>query len=343
MPDIILQLRQNLRPHAHTIQLAASYLLIIMTMSISFSVVTYHTSAQEIGRQLPPGRAYSQLDILDSDAFRDYLQDRLSDGRHELLVRLVALNGFVLILGAFISYVLARRTLEPIEEALEAQSRFAADASHELRTPLATIHTENEVALRNPKLTLARSKALLKSNLEEVTRLQQLSEGLLHLARDDGKLPSLSSVSLSDVTREAINKLYREAQSKRIVIEDKVGDIRAHANSVSLEQIITILLDNAIKYSPDNTSISVTAKRQGKEVLLNVTDQGVGIAADDLSRIFTRFYRVDPSRTSRRVSGHGLGLALAAKLAQQQNGQITVTSKPGKGSTFVVHLMPNKS
>jgi len=76
---------------------------------------------------------------------------------------------------------------------------------------------------------------------------------------------------------------------------------------------------------------------------VSIADQGVGIAAEDLSRIFTRFYRVDPSRTSRRVSGHGLGLALAAKLAQQQNGQITVTSKPGKGSTFVVHLMPNKS
>jgi len=321
------------------LQLAASYLLIIMIMSISFSAVLYHTSAREIGRQLPPNSFYGQYPDADPDRFTNYFENRISTGQHELAVRLVILNIFVLILGAFLSYVLARRTLEPIEEAMDTQSRFASDASHELRTPLAAIQAENEVALRNPKLSLARAKALLASNLEEVTRLQDLSDGLLKLAHADVDEPlQLTAVSLSAAVSDAMNHCLKAAQAKNLAIDDQVPDLSLLANQQGLRQILNILLDNAIKYSPAGTTITLSGGMHNKQGFITVKDQGIGIAGNDLEHIFERFYRADQSRTSQQVSGHGLGLALADKIAGQLHGTITVKSTLGKGSEFTVSL-----
>ncbi len=338
MKQQLRALRQFLQPHARTIQLAASYLLIIMVMSISFSAVIYHTSAREIGRQLPPKSMYNQYISNDSDPFLEFLEARISAGRHELFIRLLLLNLFVLGVGAMISYILARRTLEPIEEALEAQSRFASDASHELRTPLASIQAENEVALRNTRLTLARAKELLASNLEEVTHLQRLSDGLLHLARQESYTVKTEPISLSDITQECINHSLRSAEGKHISIEDNVRDTMVYANASGLEQIINILLDNAIKYSPEHSTITLSSGTSGKEGSVQIHDQGPGISPKDLPHIFERFYRADPARSSQQVSGHGLGLALAEKLITQQDGRIDVKTKPGSGATFTVVL-----
>ena len=329
-------LRLRFKPYTQTFRLAASYLAIIMIMSLGFSAVIYHTSAQEIGRQLPPNSLYEQIDNNDQNIFDDFFRQRISHGQHELFVRLTYINIVVLLSGAAVSYVLARRSLEPIEEAMAAQSRFASDASHELRTPLAAIQTENEVALRNPKLTLVRSKEILASNLEEVTRLQALSDGLLRLAREDSRDIVLAPIALADVVEEAISHYQKPAQRKHITIVPKVGSLVVHADRPGLVQVLDILLDNAIKYSPAKTTITVSGTRRGKDGLLSVTDEGPGISGKDLPLIFDRFYRADASRTSQQVSGHGLGLALAQKIVEQSGGSIDVKSKLGKGAKFTV-------
>src|SRR3989344_9182614 len=160
------------------------YLAIVVAVSTSSSVAIYHFSSNDLRRGvqrqiefysqvLSPeeSRAYSRLRLAQLETDQQHLRDRL------LLFNLLVLAG-----GGIASYGLARKTMRPLEDALEAQTRFTGDASHELRTPLSVMKTEIEVAMRDPKLTLPESKNLLKSNLEEVGRLKSLAEGLLALA-----------------------------------------------------------------------------------------------------------------------------------------------------------------
>lgn len=319
-------------------RLAASYLAIIMLMSVGFSVIFYNTSSHELQRKLPPPTIFYRVSDNDQLGYERYVDNRVNEARKHLMLNLVLVNLLTLGAGSAVSYLLARRTLEPIEQAIEAQARFASDASHELRTPLAAIQTENEVALRKDSLSLERARELLQSNVEEVKKLRELAEGLLRLAREDRHELEIKPVSLADVTTEAMNRVLKSAQAKNITITDEVGAVKALGDQPSLVQILAVLLDNAIKYSAEGQNVTVTASAKGKQAQLSVIDEGQGIAAADLPHIFDRFYRADSSRSSQHESGYGLGLSIAYKIIQQHNGTITVTSAPGRGSTFTIKL-----
>src|SRR3989344_196465 len=153
-------------------KLTAGYLAIIMALSIGFSVALYHISSNELARsaQLPVD-LYSVVFGPDNTTDINNLRlDQLEKDRSRLKLNLLLFNITVLVIGGGVSYILARRTLVPIEEALEMQKRFTGDASHELRTPLTALQTEIEVALRSHSLTKAETVDILKSNLEEVTK-----------------------------------------------------------------------------------------------------------------------------------------------------------------------------
>lgn len=328
-----------------TARLAASYLLIIMVMSLSFSLVSYNTSSRALGRQLPPDSLYQ--DDHPDDGFSPYprvnayLKDRIDEGRHALLGRFILVNILVLAGGGALSYYLARRTLKPIEDSMEAQSQFISDASHELRTPLTSIQTTNEVALRNKKLDIAGARTVLGQNVEEVEKLKVLTDGLLNLARQDtqgGSNTTFQPVNLQDATSEAMNRVMQLALDKDIAIEDKTQPTMALGNQQTLIQALVILLDNAIKYSPKATTIHIETTKRTKQAQISVHDQGPGIRPYDLRKIFDRFYRADQSRSNQHVAGNGIGLALAKKIVEQQHGEIGVTSAAGKGSTFIIRL-----
>lgn len=316
------------RLRSTTVRLALSYLAVIMITSLGFSVLFYRTIMPDSPQRLMPGTP--EIVRQESLNYYHYIQRRM-------LTRLALLNGGVLVGGSFLSVYLARRTLRPIERAMEAQSRFTSDASHELRTPLAAIKAENEVALRKSGLTLPRAKQLLQSNLEEITRLQQLSEGLLRLTSGRHDMP-VQPVWLDEVGNDAMNHVIKLAQAKDIAIEDTVPHVQVLADAQTLAQSIVILLDNAIKYSPAKSTIHMQGKSSGKHILLEVRDEGIGIAASQVSHIFDRFYRADRSRTSQSVSGYGLGLSIAKQLVEQQHGQIAVVSELDAGSTFTIRL-----
>lgn len=320
-----------------TVRLAVSYLAIIMTMSIGFSCVFFNTSAKELNRPIPNKPLF-----MVGDGHRDYLQQyfdqRADQGRQHLLGNLVLLNIGALAAGTYISYMLARRTLEPIERAMEAQSRFTSDASHELRTPLAAIQAENEVALRKTDLTLPRAKELLHSNLEEVIRLRDLSDGLLQLARSDAKELEHHAVHLAEVMTEALNRIVKLAQAKDIAVDDLVQDVVVSGDKRLLTQAVVILLDNAIKYSPEKSTIHLSVAVDAQLAVVRVRDEGPGIVAADQQRIFERFYRVDQSRTQHKTPGHGLGLSIARKIVEQHDGRISVDSVAGRGTTFIILL-----
>lgn len=327
--------------HSAALKLTLWYLALIMAISLVFSVSLYRVSAADLERNARRQIGYFN-NFLPPDDLNNYsiLRQRQLDDDHQHLRRnLVLFNVLVLAAGGGASYLLARRTLRPIEQALASQSRFAADASHELRTPLAALQTENEVALRNPDLTKKQAVALLKSNLEEVGKLGALAEGLLRLAKQNGRIESASAVSLKDVAAQAASRLDKAAQSKKIKIIDKTKPVLAKGEQGSLVDALAVFIDNAIKYSPSGSAITLST-RGGKEASLIVKDSGQGIAAIDLPHIFERFYRTDGSRNKSGSGGYGLGLALANKIALAHGGHIEVTSTLGHGSTFTLHLPP---
>jgi signal transduction histidine kinase len=226
---------------------------------------------------------------------------------------------------------------------VDEQNRFIGDASHELRTPLTSLKTAMEVTLRDKNLSLLNAKKTIKESITEINRLQSLSEGLLQLTqyqKPNGNL-QFQKVILSEVIEEAIKKIEPLAKQKVITIDYKVEGYEINGNKFGLIDLLVILLDNAVKYSHKNTTVTITSHKTDRLVLLSVNDQGVGIAEKDLPHIFDRFYRADSARTKTAEGGYGLGLSIAKKIVEAHHGTIAVESRLGQGSKFTV-LLPIK-
>lgn len=319
------------------IRLTAWYVAIIMAISLLFSFWVYNQSQHELQFGLDRVVRIGPFGEVSGGAVRTIIDEHLDYSRRRLIVRLVSFNLIILAVGAAGSYWLAKRTMKPIEEAVEAQHRFTADASHELRTPLSAMKSEIEVGLRDKKLTKEEAISLLQSNLEEVDRLGSLAEGLLALTQTDSA-PALVPVSLEDVAAKVAKRLQPLADAKSIEVKRQLEPVIVSAEELAVDKIIGILLDNAIKYSPEKTTITIRTYQEDGHGYLEVKDQGIGIKATELPHIFDRFYRADSSRSKTRVAGHGLGLSIAQRLAENLNGQIEVTSTPAKGSIFMLTL-----
>lgn len=319
------------------------YVAIVMVISMGFSVFIYNQTATQLRQDfIPRGRV--MMDI--GDPFTGSIRDRVQElfeqqydvATDHLRARLIIINLFVLGAATLASYFLAKRTLWPIEESLEEQRRFTADASHELRTPLTAMRSEIEVALRNANTKPEEHADILRSNLEEIHRLEQLSRGLLRLARSevDAKGVTWETVPVSAVVDDAIRQVMPHADKKHITIDrvDIAGSWRGDKHS--FVELLVILLDNAIKYSDAQTTVRIAGESSGRNVSVRVQDHGIGIKASDLPHIFDRFYRADSSRTKNTVDGYGLGLPIAKQITERFDGKIAVASTIDEGSTFTL-------
>ncbi|MEO5949385.1 MAG: HAMP domain-containing sensor histidine kinase [Candidatus Saccharimonas sp.] len=321
------------------LRLTGTYLIIIMTMSILFSAIFYSTAARELDRSpRPGGMGLNSYMLQNGDDIRDYLSQRADEGRASLLGQLIIINIMMLGVGALISYLLAERTLKPIEDNMEAQSQFVTDASHELRTPLTAIRTTNEVALRDKKLSIAQARQVIEENIFDITRLQELTDSMLGLLKDDDKMLFKQDIDLQRVVSDAMNAVVPQALEKHIKIEDSVADVSLQGSHQGLAQLVTILLDNAVKYSPKKSTIAVSSIQTAKQVTLTIQDRGMGMDRATIDQIFTRFYRADKARTQHGTKGYGLGLPIAKKIVDVHNGKIHVESTIGEGTTFRVEL-----
>lgn len=317
-----------------TFQLTAWYLGILVAISLLFSIVIYSISLGEVRTRI----GFIQGNLSISQSKYDVLRElQIRETEANLIASLSITNLVIWVAGGFGSYYLARRTLRPIEEAHEAQSRFTSDASHELRTPLASMKTELEVALRDPNLTAEETRELLTSNLEEVNKLTSLSQMLLQLSHLEHTKLKQERVDLEAATKSVIKRLDKAGQ--RIKQEGKPR--RVFANSASVEELLTILLDNALKYSPPDSVVTVRFVSQRHMAGFEVINSGKGIPEKDLPHIFDRFYRVDTSRTGGEKKGYGLGLSLAKKIVQLHGGELSVSS--GSDMTTFRVLLPNLS
>jgi len=325
-----------------TLKLTAWYLIILVTICLLFSFIIYEISTSEISSRLERLQirvegSSQTLTLPGPVTLNDIRVNQTREAKASIFVGLVYMNLAVITLGGFGSYLLARRSLKPIEAAHEAQSRFASDASHELRTPLAIMKSEIQVAMRDPSLRSKDYKELLESNLEEVDKLTDLSQSLLQLSRlDYVRLRRSERVDVVKTIKKAAKSLKIEPDRLKYTLPDTT--ITIDGNESTLGDLFRILLDNAVKYSPAASSIGVSLTSNGRTCKIMVSNEGDGINAKDLARIFDRFYRTEKSRNSAHAAGYGLGLSLAKEIVNLHDGSISAVSTPGKTTSFTVTL-----
>jgi heavy metal sensor kinase len=226
------------------------------------------------------------------------------------------------------------QTLERLERLFHARQRFLADASHELRTPLTTIRGNMDLMRRMGSA----EPEILDDVQDELERMTRLVDDLLLLARaDTGGLPLYRQpVELADIFLEVYRQVQNIATLVQVSIKE-VDQVTVLGDSDRLKQLLINLVDNAIKYTPDGGEVVMSLSKMDGNAMVEITDNGVGISAEDLPLIFDRFYRVDKART-RNPGGTGLGLSIAHWIAVAHGGNIFVESAPGDGSTFRVVL-----
>ena len=317
---------------AARLKLTGWYLLIIMVISLSFSGVIYGMLSRELDRfTREPRFRFSDISFQERKEIIEESQKRLAMG-------LLEVNGIILVVSGTLGYFLAGVTLSPIQKMLEEQKRFVGDASHELRTPLTALKSMLEVGLRDKNLDIKEAKVLISESIEETDKLKNLSDSLLELARENKQKISFEKLKVAEVLKDAVKKIDIRAKSKKIKIISKVNGATVMGNKDKLSELLVILLDNAIKYSPKNSQIKISAKKGKNQAVIKVADQGQGISEKDLPHIFERFYRSDAARNHQSEGGYGLGLAIAKKIIEEHSGKISVKSEVDKGSEFKIIL-----
>ena len=255
---------------------------------------------------------------------------------HEQLIVVVMASFWILSLLA--SLYLARVSVKPLLESMQKQQNFVENASHELRTPLAVLQNRLETLFRKPEATIMESSESIASSLEEVRNMRLLTTNLLNLARrDDGIKPDLGEVqpeffntiftNYEMIATENHKVFHFENRIKRTIITDKL----------LLKQLMTILFDNAVKYTEEYGEINFVITATDRNLYLTVSDDGIGIPQADKKKIFDRFYRVDKART-RQKGGFGLGLSLAKQIVDALRGSISVKDNKPHGTIFEVKI-----
>ncbi len=253
------------------------------------------------------------------------------------LLAILVFSIFIVFLG---SSFLSSKALIPIRNAWQKQIDFTADASHELRTPLAAIQTNTELILGNKEETVASQEKWLKNILKETNRMAKLVENLLLLARTDTKEAALESSTflLNEAIFDALTPLEPLALERQIQLSwDLESNLLFTGDYHRMQQLVVILVDNAIQYMNQPGTIKVYLIEKKHLFQLIVEDTGKGIPAEELPHLFDRFYRVDKAR-SRNKGGSGLGLSIAKWIVESHGGSITAMSTLNQGTSFIIDL-----
>lgn len=241
-------------------------------------------------------------------------------------------------ISLFASLFLARLSVKPLLESMQKQKAFVENASHELRTPLAVLQNRLETLFRKPEATIMESSESIASSLDEVRNMKLLTTNLLNIARrDDGLKPEIDEIDPSFFDQTFSNfEIIAEENTKVFRGENRVDKIIS-SDKILLKQLMTILYDNALKYTDEDGEIGFKVQLKDKNLLIKVLDNGPGIPDEDKKRIFDRFYRVDKART-RQKGGFGLGLSLAKQIVEAFKGNIQVRDNKPRGTIFEVKL-----
>ena len=239
-----------------------------------------------------------------------------------------------------VSIFIANKSIKPVEAAYNSQKRFIADASHELKTPLAIINTNIELINSNEEDTIKNQKKWINYISFQTERMSNLVNNLLYLAKADNNevLGVISKFNLSDAIMSQLLSFEAIMYENNLMLDSDIqNDIEFIGDKESINQLIGILMDNAIKHSYEKSSINVELKERKQKILLSVTNKGDTIPKEDIDKIFDRFYRVDKAR-SREKGGYGLGLSIAKSIVEKYKGKVGVTSE-NNITTFNIELI----
>lgn len=323
------------------VKLTFFYLVIIMLITGVFSVAFFRVSTQELQRIIDRVKFEQQRDLINpppQPGPPPITLAELEQSKNRLLITLIVINGVILVLAGGSGFFLAGKTLKPIQRMVDEQNQFISDASHELRTPIAVLRAEMEEHLLEPHISDQEARDLIGSNLEELNSLQALATSLLKINQLERKDEQSAKTNLAwdEIVAEVAEKMEPLAKKKKITINQKLVPATVMGNKENLEELLIIIIDNAIKYSKNNSKVTIEMVTKANDVEVKISDEGIGISEKDINHIFDRFYRADQSR--KQKEGYGLGLAIAKKIAELHRGSIEVKSRINQGSTFVITL-----
>lgn len=252
---------------------------------------------------------------------------------------IIMADGLLLFLVSILGYIIAGRTLRPIQESVAIQKRFLADASHDLRTPLAIMKSESQVLLQTGSRDHTEYKEVIKSNLEEIEKMAHLVDDLLIMARTE-ELPSktaFTDVHVGDLLMKVAQKVVARAEAKHIIFtHEAVADGIVRGEQYQLERAFQNILQNALNYTKEGGKIVLHSSTKGGDYLITIKDTGVGISKKDLPHVFDRFYKASHSRNE--GSGSGLGLPIVRQIIDRHGGAVTIESEEGVGTTVHIRL-----
>lgn len=315
------------------------YLISIVGLSVLFSVVVYNFATYEINEALNHQYLASIYSKNTKEKINYDYQSELSTRSNQLLDDLIYFNLVVLVMASFFSVVLARKTLKPIKESHDAQIRFTAEASHELRTPISSIKadTESVLMLKHPSNSLLSDT--LKSNLDDLKKLELLTEHLLDIAKFQSSITdNFVTTNLEPIIKQVVKEFSQEIKSKRLSIESDISNASVMTDPLSIKLLISILIDNAIKYSNLDGQIVLKLYKSKKTVIIEIIDNGIGIDSEAIKHIFEPFYRSKNAKNSNLVNGFGLGLSLGKDIISCLKGDLKIINNPDNGVTAKVIL-----
>jgi signal transduction histidine kinase len=254
------------------------------------------------------------------------------------LTSLIVTGLICLALSLYGSFYMANRATGPIQNSWQQQIDFLSDASHELRTPLAVIQTNLEVVMASPAEPVCSQGQWLQNIQEETSQMTKLVDSLLFLARSDSNQLPLANepFSLNTIIKQATSPFEPVAAAKKLTLcVAAEAVVTVIGDATRIKQVITIIIDNAIHYTPADGVICVNLAKLKNKCIVTVADSGIGIDPAVIDKIFDRFYQVDRSRSNR---GAGLGLAIAKAIIEKHGGHIMVASALGRGTTFTIEL-----
>ncbi len=255
-------------------------------------------------------------------------QDRVMD---QFLTGMIILGSIASFILAFVSWWLAGRSLGPAQKAWDQQQNFVSNASHELRTPLTLMRATAEIGLRTHPSQEQRK--FLQDIVSEADYMNHLVDDLLLLSRLDAhRLPlAQETIQISDLMAETIRQMEKLGQEKSVTLKLNSTKGNIIGDPARVRQVLLILLDNALRFTPEGGMIQLSAQPAGKFIEMIVSDNGPGISPEHLPHLFERFYQVRTNANGDSRS-NGLGLSIAKALIEAQHGNIRITSAPGKGT-----------
>lgn len=327
-----------------------SFIISIVSLAvlsvISLGTVLYATNAIDLRKNVTS----SELHQLTKNypAVESYLQTQkkaephfikianlVKSDQQALLGRALIYTGIpILLFSILLAYFLARKLVRPVEKTFADQERFLQDASHEMRNPLAALYAvvQDARSSNNPK---DKDKALTTID-RQVKQLVKLNDDLLLIERSKQKNAKLPTINISDLSLDVIDSVYAQANQHNISIKSNIdSEILLLIDDKDWVCLVRNIIENAIKYSPDKSSVVATLKSTKTHVILEVKDKGIGIPENEIANLGERFYR---GKNVGRIGGTGLGLAIVYQIVSKYKGTINIASVHKKGTVVSIKL-----